>query len=330
LGTPLSIDESTQHIRFVIFARVLIDVDLSENLFESVVVEREDHALSISVQYEKHPLFCAHYKMIGPSFQTCSKLGAYNTTHKKIHTGPVGNKPGVPLKKPVNASGHKARKSAQLIEHNEENEVEVHKVLAIEVEDGEIVKSNIVDALTIAGNHELGHVQKPGENLKLHNKFKLLELYIEQGIGEAITNDKKSTPTILDLQVDKNPSVEDISLGKKHLNHNTTIEGPSKLVKRTSKLVELSSGTSPVSFGDAMDPTFYETTILQPIISPITTIDEILGQDKRKVQITDGPKKKSAACLKDGKVLSKFWGDEDTDASDSTVDPETDSTRSPH
>jgi len=313
LGTPLSINESTQHRRFGIFARVLIDVDLSENLFEYVVVEREYHALSIPVQYEKHPLFCAHCKMIGHSFQTCSKLGAYNTAHKKIHTG----------HKAVNASGHKAGKSAQIIEHNEENEVEVHKVPAIEVEDGEIVKSNIVDALTFVGNHELGHVQKPRENLKLHNNFELLELDIEQGIGEATTNDKKSTPTILDLQIDKNSSVDDISLGKKHLNHNTTFEGPSKLVKRTSKLVELSSGTSPVSFGDVMDPIFYETIILQPIISPIITIDEILGQDRRKVQITDGPKNKSAACLKDGKVLSKLWGYEDTDASDSTVNPET-------
>jgi len=73
-----------------------------------------------------------------------------------------------------------------------------------------------------------------------------------------------------------------------------------------------------------MDPIFDKTTILQPIISPITTNDEILGQDKRKVQITDGPKNKSAACFRDGKVLSKFWGDVETDASDSTVDPETD------
>lgn len=34
----------------------------------------------------------------------------------------------------------------------------------------------------------------------------------------------------------------------------------------------------------------------------------------------------SAASLKSAKILSKFWGDEmDTDASDGTLDPETDS-----
>lgn len=80
-----------------------------------------------------------------------------------------------------------------------------------------------------------------------------------------------------------------------------------------------------VSFGEARDP-FYDTTItLQPIITPITTHDEILGQDKKKVFFTVGPKNLSAACLKDGMNLSKFWGDEDNDATDSTLDPETDS-----
>lgn len=135
--------------------------------------------------------------------------------------------------------------------------------------------------------------------------------------------------------------MEEKSLGKENLVHSSNIEDPSKLVKRASKLVSLSSSTSldqssiigrmsfpnvtSVSFGNARDPIFYENIILQPIISPITTYDEILGQDKRKVQITDGPKNKSVACMKDGKALSRLWGDEDTDATDSTIDPKTDS-----
>ncbi|XP_013453032.2 RNA polymerase II subunit A C-terminal domain phosphatase [Medicago truncatula] len=43
------------------------------------------------------------------------------------------------------------------------------------------------------------------------------------------------------------------------------------------------------------------------------------GQEKRKLQFTTSPKNSIAACLKDGKVLRKFWGDEDTD---STLEPE--------
>lgn len=52
LGTPLIIDDATLHRRLGIYARVLIDVDLSEQLFESVIVEREGHALSVMVQCE--------------------------------------------------------------------------------------------------------------------------------------------------------------------------------------------------------------------------------------------------------------------------------------
>ncbi|KEH43382.1 DUF4283 domain protein [Medicago truncatula] len=57
LGTPLIIDDATMHRRFGLFARVLIDVDLSEQLFETIIVEREGHALSISIQYEQQPSF---------------------------------------------------------------------------------------------------------------------------------------------------------------------------------------------------------------------------------------------------------------------------------
>ena len=55
-------------------------------------------------------------------------------------------------------------------------------------------------------------------------------------------------------------------------------------------------------------PIFYDNITLQPVITPITTTDE------RKVQFTVGPKNMSAACLKNGKALSKFLGVElDTD-----------------
>jgi hypothetical protein len=74
-----------------------------------------------------------------------------------------------------------------------------------------------------------------------------------------------------------------------------------------------------VSFGTTRDPTVDDSITMQPIISPITTYDEILGQDKRKLQCTTGPKNTNAACLKDGKVLRKLWGDVDTD---STLEPE--------
>jgi len=106
LGTPLTIDETTQNRKFGIFARVLIDVDLSEKLFESVVVERDDHVLSILVQYEKHPLYCAYCRMLGHSVQTCSKL---NTSSKSNGYVPLYQKPHNVTTNTLNKAGLSGR-----------------------------------------------------------------------------------------------------------------------------------------------------------------------------------------------------------------------------
>lgn len=70
----MTIDEATLSRKFGLFARVLVDVDLSAQLFESVLVESEGFALPISVQYERLPLFCVQCKMLGHSTQNCKKL----------------------------------------------------------------------------------------------------------------------------------------------------------------------------------------------------------------------------------------------------------------
>lgn len=63
------------------FARILVDVDLSEKMFETVVIESEGQDLSIQVQYEKHPSFCAHCRMLGHNTQNCLKLNPHNLQH---------------------------------------------------------------------------------------------------------------------------------------------------------------------------------------------------------------------------------------------------------
>jgi len=78
LGTPLTIDDATVNRRFGLFARVLVDVDLSEQLFENVIVEREVHSLSVIVQYERQPSFCSHCSMLGHDMQNCLKLNSQN------------------------------------------------------------------------------------------------------------------------------------------------------------------------------------------------------------------------------------------------------------
>lgn len=55
IGTPLTIDEATLSRVFGLYARVLVDVDMSGRLFDSVLVEREGHAFPVAIEYEKKP-----------------------------------------------------------------------------------------------------------------------------------------------------------------------------------------------------------------------------------------------------------------------------------
>lgn len=74
IGTPLTIDEATQSRLFGHYARILVDVDMSDTLFNSVVVEREGYAFPVTVEYERRPSFCSHCKMLGHSIQDCNRI----------------------------------------------------------------------------------------------------------------------------------------------------------------------------------------------------------------------------------------------------------------
>jgi len=75
---PLTIDEATLARVFGLYARVLVDVDMSERLFDSVLVEREGHAFPVAIEYEKQPFYCAHCKMLGHTLQNCKKISSKN------------------------------------------------------------------------------------------------------------------------------------------------------------------------------------------------------------------------------------------------------------
>jgi len=81
IGTPLIIDEATQSRLFRHYARILVDVDMSGRLFDSVLVEREGLAFPVAIEYEKRPSFCHHYKVLGHFILQCKRL---NT--EKSHT----------------------------------------------------------------------------------------------------------------------------------------------------------------------------------------------------------------------------------------------------
>jgi len=76
ISTPLTIDKATQSRLFGHYARILVDVDMSDTLFETAVVEREGHAFPITVEYERKPAYCQHCKLLGHSIQHCHRLNS--------------------------------------------------------------------------------------------------------------------------------------------------------------------------------------------------------------------------------------------------------------
>ena len=363
LGTPLAIDEATQNRRFGLFARVLIDVNMNDQMFESVIVEREGHALTIMVQYEKYPPFCSHCKAIGHSIQACSKMNVDSNalgtkkTHKVNHKFQpkydlIANEPtklsiqeGASNGIGKQSSPAHGSKSGKALDHGD-----IHELPYVSADDFEEGGISAPECTNIAlQNAPQDSVPNQNSNdLTLHNSFKWLENGTKQVIGDAKTRDEASIPILMDMYIDKNPIGKDISLRKEDLTHNTLLDSTGNCVNRNSNSVNLGSSnpllgpvngkktsliTGPSSSAQgsisgrpfpiatneplviAEDPFFDDAITLEPV----TLTNEILGPDKRKVQLTVGPKNQTAACLKDGKVLRKFWGDEDTD---STYEPD--------
>ena len=67
LGTPLALDEATNKRTFGHYARVLIEVDLTLELRERILVERKDFDFYVDVEFEKLPPFCNSCQIVGHS-----------------------------------------------------------------------------------------------------------------------------------------------------------------------------------------------------------------------------------------------------------------------
>jgi len=230
LGTPLTIDDATQNRRFGLFARVLIDVDLSEKMYESVIIESEGHALAIVIQYERHPLFCAHCKSICHNIQSCSILNddanaqaskkAHNMSHKVQFKYNLFNKKNVQLSVHKSAEANDVEqaqlhnvavgnKPAQVLIHTEHQEDTFDS--GDDFEEEEYAQDINEFGVNNIAHH--AYVQtKTNEdrlNITLYNSFELFENDAEPVTGETKSSDEDSTPITLDMQMDKNLNVKD-------------------------------------------------------------------------------------------------------------------------
>lgn len=73
IGKPLFADPYTTDKTRISFARVLIDIDISQDLPSSVTVNTPFGVKEISVEYEWVPYFCKHCNCIGHSTGKCKK-----------------------------------------------------------------------------------------------------------------------------------------------------------------------------------------------------------------------------------------------------------------
>ncbi|KAK9266738.1 hypothetical protein L1049_027276 [Liquidambar formosana] len=71
IGTPLKIDDATRMRKFGYYARVLVDIDLSNPLLDTLWVERQDYGFNVDLFYENLPHFCACCKSIGHLAANC-------------------------------------------------------------------------------------------------------------------------------------------------------------------------------------------------------------------------------------------------------------------
>lgn len=240
-----------------------MDVDLSAKMFESVLVESEGFTLPIFVQYERQPLFCVHCKALGHTTHTCKKLQqdfpANNV--KKMHTKAVKKNSGAP-------------KATNTIVQPDKNPT-VSDMIPIAFEAPGIDASNLIQEQDRAIDDEAvttiiqDSIQDP--ILTLSNSFTLLENELGNPAGEASTVDLDISQPIYELQESLFDTV--VKVPKANV----------KLIPRNSSEIPVNALTFSV-----VDPGYSLHTSCT-MASPITSVDENLGIDKRKIFSTPMP-----------------------------------------
>ncbi|XP_019433071.1 PREDICTED: uncharacterized protein LOC109339967 [Lupinus angustifolius] len=75
IGTPIALDEATNSRAFGHFAKVLVDINLKASLPDQILVEREEFAFFVYLEYENLPDYCLGCQTIGHLTYNCKKNG---------------------------------------------------------------------------------------------------------------------------------------------------------------------------------------------------------------------------------------------------------------
>ncbi|WJX18848.1 hypothetical protein P8452_08607 [Trifolium repens] len=90
IGTPICTDaiasKSIFYRTFGQYARVLVDMDLSQTLRSKVLVERKGFAFFVDLDYENLPDFCTHCNIVGHYVGICKNLQNHENVIKNTET----------------------------------------------------------------------------------------------------------------------------------------------------------------------------------------------------------------------------------------------------
>ncbi|XP_024155788.1 uncharacterized protein LOC112163749 [Rosa chinensis] len=81
VGTPFQLDKANKEQAFGYFARILVDVDLSEDLPSSLMVEREGHEFPVELIFES---LCSHRGALGHNASTCHSLKKSSAVFEQV------------------------------------------------------------------------------------------------------------------------------------------------------------------------------------------------------------------------------------------------------
>ncbi|CAJ2679212.1 unnamed protein product [Trifolium pratense] len=102
--SPLALDEATKKRTFGHFARIIIDVYLSSNFHERILVERNDFDFYVDAEYENIPPFCNSCQIIGHSVNNCKYQTPRAKTSSTIVNKPIVRPNTSDVEKPLEGS----------------------------------------------------------------------------------------------------------------------------------------------------------------------------------------------------------------------------------
>jgi hypothetical protein len=236
VGTPICTDAIAAKPMFERtfghFARVLVDMDLTQTLRNKVLVERKGYAFFVELDYENLPDFCTHCKMVGHYLEICKKIQGTDQEHQPKEIRQNNKKRTEVPKQFVQVNGGRIEKNKTteviMVEESFRSEERIDK--QIEVSNS---KKNVPDS-----GEQATTVVQPKNNNDLmvnQNMFSALQdldltdsdahLDLTQGIQNVVTEEDTSTQdsefvdaTQSHLDDDRDSNADDHNQGTSNVN----------------------------------------------------------------------------------------------------------------